>query len=172
MKISKINIYMIIAILEIAIGLYVLIWATIGYHRFFSYEEAEHFLHGLVSFAYYKEHLYRYFFVGAITLFSGISYIFNKKIHWVLTHSLIILLFFSLWVWSLFEVPIDMIFFDLIVFNTPTTMTSIAIFTLLEIFQIKNLKKREYSDNKKTIIISSILGILFSTIAFLLMYFV
>ena len=153
MKIRTINLYLLIAILEFAIGFCILIWSIYGYYNFFSIEEAEQKFGGLVDFLYYKESMYKYFFAGTITCFSGICYIINKKIHWFATHSLIIFCFLSIelpFLFSIIKIESAIIFFQVIL---------LTLFILLETLQIKNLNKRNYSDKKKIIILSSILGV-------------
>jgi len=153
---------MIIAILEFAIGLFISVWSIVMYFNCYSTKEV-----GLADYVYYKETMYQYFFVGIIIFLSGISYIFNKKVNWLLTHSFIIFFFLSLCVWVLLDINYHFITFQDLLFP----IILMVIFILLEIFQIKNLKKRKYSDNKKIIIISSIIGILFIAIEFLLIFY-
>jgi len=150
---NKINFYKIISILELAIGFYYLYFSIHGYFTFYSIKETGGILE-VVDFFYYKESMYPYFFFGIICLISGIFYFFNKKFHWFATHSLIILCFLSIEIkfllsggYTLFAI----IFYQIIL---------LSLFIFLEIFQIKNLRKRNYLDKKKLIIFSSIFGIL------------
>ena len=154
MKINKINFYIIISILELVIGFCSLLFSIYGYFTSYSIKEAEEAFGGLVDFFYYKESMYKYFIFGILSLISGIFYFYNKKIHWFTTHSLIIFCFLSIeipFLLSIINIEFAIVFFQIIL---------LVLFIVLEIFQIKNLQKRNYLDKKRIIILSSIFGVL------------